>query len=234
MINRQVFFGLLFSSLLLCIPMLAWAQDDMDEDTVMGLYFGGVFILVIGVFFLIIWLGRKENKQDEAMKVKIKELRNQGKELHLNRTEPLAAEDIQYLEKYSNMSVMAVTIIFAVIAILFFVFGNFIFYALGAGMLILIIPTRKYIRSGMQAVMDKGQKQVIRGLITDRYTTTTGTAKSQTTHYWLKLGDITLQVNSSKYGTYAVGDAAEFHTIDYPAGKIFIIRDSKLEGAGLR
>ncbi|MCU0357658.1 MAG: hypothetical protein MUE95_08760, partial [Cyclobacteriaceae bacterium] len=115
----------------------------MDEDSIMVVYFIGFFILIVVVFFLIVWLGRKENKQDEAMKEKISELRKRGQDLHVNRTEPLSNEDIQHLEKYSRMSATAVTIVFIAIAGIFAVVGNWIFYLLGAGLLVLIIPARK-------------------------------------------------------------------------------------------
>ena len=232
--TRYIHFWLGFAVMLAMVPQLAFGQQDGGEDTMETVHIVGFIVLFVFVFVLIIWLNRRDEKKDDAVKSKINALRESGKELHLNRTEPLTAEDIHFIEKHAQTSVIAATVVFAAIAVMFFVFGNLIFYILGAGLLVMIIPTRKYIRSGTQSVIDKGEKQVIRGIITDRYTTSTGSSKSRTTHHWLKLGDITFEVSSSKYRTYAVGDAAEFHTVDYPVGKPFIIRDTKLESAGLK
>ncbi len=83
-------------------------------------------------------------------------------------------------------------------------------------------------------VINLGNKQVIRAIITDRVTTTTVTRDSKTRNYWLTLGEIKLLVARSKYEYYQIGDAAEFHTVEYPKGTTFILKEEKLNRAGIQ
>jgi len=223
-----------FASAALLLPNSASAQADTKpfmEPTMIVL----VVLSVAALVFFIVRAQRRNSKGNEKqIKQKIEELRARGQELHINREETLTAEDEQILRKYVEQTSWIALIVLVIMGIVFLVFMEGIGMVVGVIILALIYPMRKYMFNDLERALQEGKKQVIRGIITDRYTTTTGTHKSRSTHHWLALGEHKFEVTSAKYSAYALGDAAEFHTTDYPKGKAFILRDEKLEGAGLR
>lgn len=224
-------FGLV---LLISIATPARAQTDFPSliDPVKGiLLVAGVAVLF---YFLVRAVQRKSKGNDAQVKQKIEALKSSGQELHVNREESLTAEDELVLRKYVQQTSWAAVIILGILGLVFLVLMEGIGMVVGIIMLGIIYPIRKYMHNDLNRALKEGKKQVIRGIITDRFTTTSGSHKSRRTHHWLILGEQKFEVTAAKYSTYALGDAAEFHTTDYPKGKVFILRDEKLEGAGLR
>ncbi len=220
--------------ILLCLPLRVSAQTDsnISNESIMITL---VVVSVAAIIFFIIRAKRRHKKVGEKeAKQKLDALRAQGQELHSNREEALNAEDIQVLRKYVEQTSWIALIILGLLGIVFLVFMEGFGKLIGLILLILIYPTRKYMFNDLERVLSEGKKQVIRGIVTDRFTTTSGTRKERSTHYWLTIGEEKFEITSAKYGAYAIGDAAEFHTTDYPKGKQFILRDERLEGAGLR
>ncbi len=224
-------FGIL---LLGVIPFTVHAQADEATNFEPVIRLVAVLILAVVVFLLIRSHNRKGKDKDKEVKQKISELRSRGQELHVNREDTLTPEDELILQKYVQHTTWAALIVLGILGLVFLVFMEGIGMIIGIILLVLIYPIRRYMYKDLERALQEGKKHVIRGIITDRFTTTTGSHKSRTTHHWLMLGEHKFEVTSSKYSTYAVGDAAEFHTTDFPKGKAFILRDEKLEGAGLR
>jgi membrane protein implicated in regulation of membrane protease activity len=224
-----------FSIVLLGItPLPVHAQSDANTNFEPAVVIAAILILAVVVFFLVREQQRRKNTNDQEIKQKIHELRSRGQELHVNREETLTPEDELILKKYVQHTSIAALIVLGILGLVFLVFMEGIGMVVGVIVLALIYPIRTYMYKDLKRALEEGKKQVIRGIITDRFTTTTGSHKSRTTHHWLLLGEHKFEVTSAKYAAYAVGDAAEFHTTDYPKGKVFIISDEKLEGAGLR
>jgi multisubunit Na+/H+ antiporter MnhG subunit len=215
-------------------PFSAHAQSDTDtfSEPVKVILF--VLILAPVIFFIVRAQRNRTKGNDAQIKQKIEELKARGQELHVNREETLTAEDELVLRKYVQHTSWAAVIILGILGLVFLVFMEGLGMIVGIIMIGIIYPIRKYMHNDLERALKEGKKHVIRGIITDRFTTTTGSHKSRTTHHWLLLGEHKFEVTSAKYAAYAVGDAAEFHTTDYPKGKVFILRDEKLEGAGLR
>jgi membrane protein implicated in regulation of membrane protease activity len=218
---------------LVATPYSAMAQTEYAEGKVV-VYVVVAFVTVFAILIFVVQRNRGNRKEEQAIKSKIHELRASGQELHVNRVEPLTEEDIEILNQHIKSTLWLLTIVLLLAGLAFVIFGNGFFTVIGIAVILLIYPARRYTRQGFDKVLTEGTKHVIRGIITDRYTTTSGSSKSRTTHHWIKLGEIKLEISSSQYTRYAVGDAAEFHTVDYPKGKPLILKEAKLEGAGLR
>ncbi|MBX2970655.1 MAG: hypothetical protein KF803_14890 [Cyclobacteriaceae bacterium] len=187
-------------------------------------------------FFLIylFWSQHKTSQKNDPIRQKIASLRASGQELHVNREEALQEEDISILNNYLKKTLLIVTIVLGILALLFGILGEDMVKLVGLASLIGIYPIRKYMSKDMERVITAGKKKVTRGIITDRFTTTSGSGKSKSTDYWIMIGDVKLKVERSKYVAYQVGEAAEFQTVDYPKGSVFVLKDEKLEGAGLK
>jgi hypothetical protein len=234
--TQQQIFTLIFFALLL--PMLAFYYSQTEYP-----YSNGLLPAILGVagisITVVLLLRYRENNLDrnkqEAVAHKIKSLRDAGQELHVDRTDVLTKLDIDVLSKYIANTLVLVTVIFSILGLAFLIFGEGILArAIGLGLLVAIYPLRKHMQKEIVRVIEKGEKQIVRGIITDRTTTTTGSRDDRTTNYWLTLGEIKLLVTRSKYDYYQIGDAAEFHTVEYPKGTTFVLRDEKLDRAGLQ
>lgn len=221
--------------LVLLSPFGVYAQADIFNFIEPGKAILVVLIIVTIVVFIIrAQKGKSQKIKEYQVKSKINELRASGQDLHINNEEMLTEEDEQVLRSYVNQTVWASVIVLGGLGFVFMVAMDGIGVIIGLILLVIIFPVRKYMIKDLERVLQEGKKQVVRGIITDRSTTTKGTGKSRNTYYWLTIGEYKFEVTSQKYQTYGVGDAAEFHITDYPKGKIFIIRDKKLEGAGIR
>lgn len=199
--------------------------------------FAGIAIASFVFSFVLMftfWSQFKAAQKNDPIRQKIASLRASGQELHVNREEVLTDEDIAILNKYLKSTLLIVTIVLGILALLFGILGEDMVKLVGLASLIGIYPIRKYFSKDMERVITGGKKRVTRGIITDRFTTTSGSGKSKSTDYWLTIGDVKLKVARSKYTAYQVGEAAEFQTVDYPKGSVFVLRDQKLEGAGLK
>ncbi|WKZ60602.1 MAG: hypothetical protein QY309_03800 [Cyclobacteriaceae bacterium] len=199
--------------------------------------FAGIAIASLVFSFVLMfsfWSQFKVAQKNDPIRQKIASLRASGQELHMNREDVLTGEDIAILNKYLKSTLLIVTIVLGILALLFGILGEDMVKLVGLASLIGIYPIRKYFSKDMERVITGRKKRVTRGIITDRFTTTSGSGKSKSTDYWLTIGDVKLKVARAKYTAYQVGEAAEFHTVDYPKGSVFVLRDEKLEGAGLK
>ncbi len=219
------------------IPVYAGYRAFMEypdgEWVLMASIAGVSIVFSFGLIFLFN-RQKKEAEQQNPIRQKIQSLREQGKELHLNRVEVLSEEDIAILKKHNSQTLIIATAVFAIIGFAFLIFPEgIIARVLGAALLVVIFPMRKHLQKEIARVMQEDKKQVIRGIITERFITATGSRDSKRKDYWLTLGEVKLKLNKSQYERYQIGDAAEFHTVDYPKDVELIIRDEKLSQAGL-
>jgi len=231
---QQIFNLILFALLL---PAIAYYFTQTQYPYSEGLLplIAGAASFIIAVVLLFAYRGKNLDKgKEDAAILKIHTLRNAGQELHVNRGDVLTKQDVDVLNRYIRQTLLLVTAIFGVLGFVFVIFTEGIGKVIGAGLLIAIYPLRNHMKKDIARVINEGNKQVIRGIITDRVTTTTGTRDSRTRNYWLTLGEIKLLVARSKYEYYQIGDAAEFHTVEYPKGTTFILKDEKLNRAGLQ
>ena len=199
--------------------------------------FAGIAIASLVFSFVLMfsfWSQFKVAQKNDPIRQKIASLRASGQELHVNREEVLTDEDIATLNKYLKNTLLIVTLVLGIMALLFGILAEGFVKLVGLASLIAIYPIRKYLSKDMARVITAGKKKITRGIITDRFTTTSGSGKSKSTNYWLTIGDVKLKVARSKYTTYQVGEAAEFQTVDYPKGSVFVLRDEILDGAGLK
>lgn len=230
----QIFLFLLFDFL---IPAgMGYLAFTNYPDGDWKIFIGIAIASFLFSFFLIylFWSQHKTSQKNDPIRQKIASLRASGQELHVNREEVLTDEDIVILNKYLKNTLLIVTIVLGILALLFGILGEDLVKLVGLASLIGIYPIRKYLSKDMARVITAGKKKMTRGIITDRFTTTSGSGKSKSTDYWLTIGDVKLKVARSKYTAYQVGEAAEFQTVDYPKGSVFVLRDQKLEGAGLK
>ncbi len=219
------------------IPVYAGYRAFMeypDGDWLLMASIAGISIVFsFGLMFLFNKQQKEAEKQD-PIRQKIQAFREKGQELHLNREEELTEQDIVILKKHNSQTLLIATVVFALLGFAFLLFPEgIIARLLGAGLLVLIFPMRKHLQKEIVRVVQDGKKQVVRGIITERFITTTGRRDSKTKDYWLTLGEIKFKLNKSQYDRYQIGDAAEFHSVDYPKGVELIFRDEKLNQAGL-
>ncbi|HMP99268.1 MAG TPA: hypothetical protein PKC24_05755 [Cyclobacteriaceae bacterium] len=175
----------------------------------------------------------KHDKQHEAVRTKISALLAEGKSLYLKREESLTSYDIQLLKQELKTRLIVSILVFAVVGGLFIWLGSGFMIILGALLLIAIYPIVRYQQKDMQRLFNDNKKEVIRGIITKSESRVSGSGKNRTTRYYLQLGDNEFEVSRTRYKKYKIGDAAEFHTVEYPKRVTHILFEEKLEQAGL-
>lgn len=191
-----------------------------------------ILVTLLIIFILIILRNRKDPKK-EAVRQKIENLKASGQELHISREEPLTKEDRELIRKqFKTMFIIAAAVL-GVIGLGFQIPMEIIFSVVGLVILGLIYPIHIYMRHMQDEIYKKGTKLITRGIITEHYTTTTGSGKSRNTNYWISIGERKFKVTAQLYNRYNLGDAAEFHSVDNHKENPMIIRDEKLEGAGV-
>ncbi len=234
-LSRQQIFNLIFFTLLVPVGVYYYRHTQYPYyDTLLPVIFGVISVLCAVVLFFVYSRRGLDRKKEAAVTQKIQTLINAGHELHVNREDVLTTQDVDVLNKYIRQTLLLVTVVCGVLGLAFLIFSEGIGRMLGAALLVAIYPLRNHMKKDIIRVINEGKKQIIRGIITDRHTTTTGTRDSRTTNHWLTIGEIKLLVARSTYDYYLVGDAAEFHTVEYPKGTTFILKDEKLNGAGLQ
>jgi len=176
---------------------------------------------------------KKDDAQHQEVREKINALLAAGQSLHLKREEALTAYDIELLKKELRIRVILTTLILAIIGIMFIWLGAGFMFFLGVLIVAAIYPLVRYQQKDMQRLLSDNKKEVMRGIITNKYTRVFGSGKDRKTHYWLTLGDNDFEVSDSRYKKYNMGDAAEFHTVEFPKRVTHILFEEKLEQAGL-
>ncbi len=174
----------------------------------------------------------KDDAQHQEVRKKINALLAAGQSLHLKREETLTAYDKELLRKELKARIIITTLVLAFIGILFIGLGEGLLFFLGALIVVAIYPLVRYQQKDMQRLLNENKKEVIRGIITKKFTKVLG-RKDRSTHYWLVLGENEFEVSHSRYKKYNIGDAAEFHTVEFPKRVTHILFEEKLEQAGI-
>jgi hypothetical protein len=177
--------------------------------------------------------GRNNSSSKDLVRQKIDTMLASGQPLHLNKEAPLSAEDKKFLSKELRKRSILIVIVFAVIGILFTFLAEGGGKLIGYGAFVLLFPVVWYQQKEMKRVISENKKQIARGIITKKFTVGSHRSNSSITYY-LTLGKINLTVERNCYNHFEEGDAAEFHTVEYPARATFVITYSKIVGAGIQ
>jgi hypothetical protein len=177
--------------------------------------------------------GRNNSSSQDSVRQKIDTMLAAGQPLHVNKEAPLSTEDISFLSKEVRKRSILIIIVFAVIGVLFAFLAEGGGKLIGYGAFVLLFPVVWYQQKEMKRVLSESRKQIIRGFITKKFTQGSNRNGNSIT-YFLTLGEINLTVERNCYKHFEEGDAAEFHTVEYPARTTFVISYSKIVGAGIQ
>jgi hypothetical protein len=178
-------------------------------------------------------LGRSATASTDPVRQKIDSMLQAGQQLHLHKEDQLSESDIKFLNKELRTRSILIILVFSIIGLLFSLLGEGAAKFIGFAMFALMFPIAWYQQKEMKRVISEGKKQITRGIITKKFTKGSS-RKENTITYYLTIGEMTLDVSKACYNSYEEGDAAEFHTVEYPKRVTFIITHQKLVGAGLR
>jgi len=176
---------------------------------------------------------RNSSSGQDLVRKKIEGMLAAGQSLHLNKEEQLSVEDVKFLNNELKKRSLLIAIVFLSLGIIFSLLGEGGSRLIGYAAFALIVPVVWYQQKEMKRVISDGKKQIIRGIITKKFTTGSNRKDSSIT-YHLTLGDVNLSVKKNCYDCYMEGEAAEFHTVEYPKRITFVISHQKIIGAGLR
>lgn len=228
---RLIFFGCLV--LVLPLVIMTTVRVYVESLTNQQILYIGIGLSVAGLMAFILTVVKSSSTKDErASRARIDELRKQNQSLHYEREVPLTEQDITSLIMYKLAAVVVIGIAGLLTGLLISQFNEIpvaLKPVVAGAVAMLFIVLAWWMNSKANKMIAEEKKTVVRGIITEKNTTSEG-RRDKTVH-WLHVGDQRIKVNMFTYGKYSVGNAVEFHLFERFGN--LILHHEKLEGSGL-
>lgn len=231
---KRVLTFVLVCSIIGSIVLLAIAWQVYPKPLWRGLVFGTLFW--ISSFALVFYMySEKKGKElrDRPIIEKINQVQKQGKDLHLEQETSLSLIDIKKIQssiQSTMLFIIGVTAVFLTLIYTFFDQGLSSIIPLSAFLIIFFLIAYSSV-AGLNEVIAKNKKIVIRGIITDERQLYTGSGKGRRMKYFKTIGTRELQVDVKMNSRYKLGDAVEIHYAVNRNMLPFILKDELLPEA---
>lgn len=176
------------------------------------------FFMTIAVGVLTFWLTRpKMSAKETEIRTKIEQLKSEGQELSYEQEVDLTPSDLAVLKRQRVNNILILVVAFLIIGSIALVSIHYlveiagkIFIEIGTLLLLIFIfvLTIRGTTKKVNAVIQKGKKSVVRGIVTNKRI-----EGDETDTYFLEIEKISVLVEKKIYSKYQVGDGIEIHLV---------------------
>ncbi len=218
------------------VILMAIAWQVYPKPLWQGLVFGALFwTSTLALVYYMYSESKSKNLHNDTVTEKLEQIQKEGKELHYEQEVNLSTDDIKKLHgaiQNTMLFIIGVTAVFVVLIYAFFENGLSSIIPLSVFLIIFFVLTYSSI-AGLNEVISKNKKTIIRGIITNERQQYSGAGKGRRMNYFKTIGNYELQVDVKMNNRYKLGDAVEIHYATNGSMLPFILEDKLLPEAGL-